>query len=69
MALKYQTGAVTKKWMKSQEGYLKSLRVLCKRLNLRESSPTAKMGGVHFYDHDDIQKVLEAGKVNNNQQQ
>jgi hypothetical protein len=22
------------------------------------------MGGVHFYDHDDIQQILESGKVN-----
>jgi len=26
--------------------------------------PYTKIGGVHFYDYEDIQQVLESGKMN-----
>ena len=26
--------------------------------------PYTKIGGVHFYDYEDIQRILESGKIN-----
>lgn len=60
MVLKSQNGIVPKKWMKSHEvrrllkispGTLQSLKTF-------GVIPYTKMGGVHFYDYDDIQKIL-----------
>ena len=65
-ALKNQGGIVSKKWMKSHE-VRRLLKISPGTLQTLKSSgviPYTKMGGVHFYDHDDIQKVLESGKVN-----
>lgn len=66
-ALKSQTGAVPKKWMKSHE-VRKLLKISPGTLQTLKSSgiiPYSKMGGVHFYDYEDIQRVLQAGKINN----
>ena len=65
-SLKYQGGIVPKKWMKSHE-VRRLLKISPGTLQTLKSSgviPYTKMGGVHFYDHEDIQKVLESGKVN-----
>ena len=65
-ALKYQGGIVPKKWMKSHE-VRRLLKISPGTLQTLKSSGVisyTKMGGVHFYDHEDIQKVLESGKVN-----
>jgi len=65
-ALKNQQGIIPKKWMKSHEvrrlpkispGTLQTLK-------MSGILPYTKMGGVHLYDHDDIQQILESGKVN-----
>jgi hypothetical protein len=64
--LKTQSGIIPKKWMKSHE-VRRLLKISPGTLQTLKTSgviPCAKMGGVHFYDHDDIQKVLESGKVN-----
>jgi len=58
------TGQPTKKWLKSKEvrkllnispGTLQSLRS-------RKELPYTKIGGVHFFDFEDIQKILQEGK-------
>lgn len=66
LALKKQTGAVTKKWLKSHELW-RLLKISPGTLQTLKSTgviPYTKIGGVHFYDYDDIQKLLEAGKMN-----
>ena len=65
-ALKHQSGLVPKKWMKSHE-VRRLLKISPGTLQTLKSSgviPYTKMGRVHFYDHEDIQKVLDSGKVN-----
>lgn len=66
-ALKSQTGAFTKKWMKSHE-VRRLLKISPGTLQTFKSSGIisySKIGGVHFYDYEDIQKIMEAGKINN----
>ena len=66
-ALKSQSGVVPKKWMKSHE-VRRLLKISPGTLQTLKSSgiiPYTKMGGIHFYDYEDIQKVLESGKINN----
>lgn len=65
-ALKSQTGAVPKKWMKSHE-VRRLLKISPGTLQTLKSSgiiPYTKIGGVHFYDYGDIQNILESGKIN-----
>jgi hypothetical protein len=67
VAIKTQPGIVSKKWMKSHE-VRKLLKISPGTLQTLKSSgiiPYTKIGGVHFYDYEDIQTVLQAGKVNN----
>ncbi len=68
LALKKQTGVVPKRWLKSHE--LRRLLKIspCTLQTLKSSGiiPYTKVGGVHFYDYEDIQKLLEAGKMNTN---
>ena len=62
--LKFQTGIVPKKWMKSHE-VRRLLKISPGTLQTLKASgiiPYTKIGGVHFYDHDDIQQILESGK-------
>jgi hypothetical protein len=66
LALKKQTGVVPKKWLKSHE-LPRLLKISPGTLQTLKSSgviPYTKIGGVHFYDYDDIQKLLESGKIN-----
>ncbi len=55
-----------KKWMKSHEvqRYLKISPGTLQTLKATGVIPYTKIGGVHFYDPEDIQKVLQQGKVN-----
>jgi hypothetical protein len=67
-ALKTQTGTIPKKWMKSHE-VRRLLKISPGTLQTLKSSgviPYTKIGGVHFYDYNDIQKLLEGGKSNRN---
>src|SRR5450432_1108529 len=66
-AIKSQNGIVPKKWMKSHE-VRRLLKISPGTLQTLKSSgiiPYTKMGGIHFYDYEEIQKVLESGKINN----
>jgi hypothetical protein len=66
-ALKPQIGAVPKKWMKSHE-VRKLLKISPGTLQTLKSSgiiPYSKIGGVHFYEYQDIQHLLESGKISN----
>ena len=65
-ALKPHTGASNKKWLKSHE-VQRLLKISPGTLQTLKSSgviPYTKIGGVHFYDYGDIQKLLEDGKSN-----
>ena len=64
--LKTQSGIIPKKWMKSHE-VRRLLKISPGTLQTLKSAgiiPYTKIRGVHFYDHDDIQKILESGKMN-----
>ena len=66
-ALKSQNSIVPKKWMKSHK-VRRLLKISPGTLQTLKSSgiiPYTKMGGIHFYDYEEIQKVLESGKINN----
>jgi len=65
--LKEQSGQPSKKWLKSYEvrkllgispGTLQNLRV-------NGTLPYTKIGGVLYYDHDDIQKMFQKNKFQN----
>ena len=65
-ALQSSTNAVTKKWMKAHEvrRILKISPGTLQTLKSNGTIPYTKIGGVHFYDYEDIQRLLEGGKVN-----
>ncbi|SRR6266498_1147358 len=66
-SLKCQSSQVQKKWLKSHE-VRRLLKISPGTLQTLKSSGAityTKIGGVHFYDYDDIQRVLESGKMNN----
>jgi hypothetical protein len=65
-ALKSQTNSTPKKWMKSHE-VRRLLKVSPGTLQTLKSSgilPYTKMGGVHFFDYQDIENILQSGKTN-----
>ncbi len=65
LAFKKQTGVAPKRWLKSHE-LRRLLKISPGTLQTLKSSgiiPYTKIGGVHFYDYEDIQKLLEAGKI------
>lgn len=65
-ALKSQPGVVQKKWMKSHE-VRRLLKISPGTLQTLKSSgvlPYTKIGGIHFYDYDEIQQILHSGKIN-----
>ena len=67
-AFKSQISVVPKKWMKSHE-VRRLLKISPGTLQTLKSSgiiPYTKIGGVHFYDYEDIQHVLQSAKVNSN---
>ncbi len=64
-ALKSQINLVQKKWLKSHE-VRKLLKISPGTLQTLKSSgiiPFTKIGGVHFYEYQDIEKVLQSGKT------
>ena len=65
-ALKSQTIQPQKKWLKSHE-VRRLLKISPGTLQTLKSTgviPYTKVGGVHFFDYEDIQRVLESGKIN-----
>ncbi len=65
--LNNQSGYKTKRWLKSPEvrqllgispGTLQNLRI-------NGTLPYTKVGGVLYYDYDDIQNVLESNRIHN----
>ena len=55
-----------KKWMKSHE-VRRFLKISTGTLQTFKNSgiiPFTKIGGIIFYDYDDIQRLLESGKAN-----
>jgi hypothetical protein len=66
-ALKPHIDFAAKKWMKSHE-VRRLLKISPGTLQTLKSSgiiPYTKIGGIHFYNYGDIQKILETGKINN----
>jgi len=66
LVLRTQTSPPAKRWMKSHEVRLLLKISPCTLQSLKSSGtiPYTKIGGVHFYDYEDIQQVLESGKMN-----
>jgi hypothetical protein len=66
-AVKSQNSQVQKKWLKSHEvrRLLKISPGTLQTLKANGIIPYTKVGGVHFFDYEDIQRVLESGKMNN----
>ena len=65
-ALKIPLQSTQKKWLKSHE-VRRMLKISPGTLqNLKNSGaiPFSKMGGIHFYDGEEIQRLLESGKMN-----
>ena len=65
-ALKIPLQSVNKKWLKSHEvrRMLKISPGTLQNLKNTGAIPFSKMGGIHFYDSDEIQRLLESGKTN-----
>ncbi|WP_018615302.1 helix-turn-helix domain-containing protein [Segetibacter koreensis] len=64
--LKPAPGITTKKWLKSHE-VRRLLKISPGTLQTLKTSgviPYTKIGGVHYYDYEEIQQLLEAGKTN-----
>ena len=55
-----------KKWLKSHEvqRYLKISPGTLQNLKATGVIPYTRIGGVHFYDSEDIQKILQQSKIN-----
>lgn len=63
--LKSQINIVPKKWLKSHE-VRRLLKISPGTLQTLKASgilPYSKMGGIHFFDYEEIQKILEARKI------
>lgn len=63
--LKSQINIVPKKWLKSHE-VRRLLKISPGTLQTLKSSGVisySKIGGVHFFDYEEIQQILEKGKV------
>ncbi len=66
--LKAQINLVPKKWLKSHE-VRRLLKISPGTLQTLKTSgiiPYTKIGGVHFYEYQDIEKVLQSGKTRSN---
>ncbi|MBJ2173638.1 helix-turn-helix domain-containing protein [Aureibaculum sp. A20] len=56
-----------KKWMKSAEvkEYLGISPGTLQNLRINGTIPYTRMGGVLYYDYEDISKILEKNRINN----
>ena len=66
IAIKTNGSITAKKWLKAHEvrRLLKISPGTLQTLKANGTIPYTKIGGVHFFDHEDIQQVLESGKNN-----
>ncbi|WP_299527104.1 helix-turn-helix domain-containing protein [uncultured Lutibacter sp.] len=66
--MNHQTGKVAKKWIKSTEvkEFLGISNGTLQNLRINGTIPYTKVGGVIYYDLQEIEKVLENNRVNNN---
>ena len=65
ISLKSLQSITPKKWMKAHE-VRRMLKISPGTLQTLKTSgviPYTKMGGIHFFDYDDIQKVLQDFKI------
>ena len=65
VALKLQATIPPKKWMKSHE-VRRMLKISPGTLQTLKSSgaiPYSKLGGLHLYDYEEIDKILKKGKI------
>jgi len=64
--LKNYNSSPAKKWLKAHEvrRLLKISPGTLQTLKANGTIPYTKIGGVHFFDYEDIQQVLESGKNN-----
>lgn len=63
--LKSQINLVPKKWLKAHE-VRRLLKISPGTLQTLKSSgviPFSKIGGLHFFDYEEILKILEKGKI------
>ena len=63
--LKSQINIVPKKWLKSHE-VRRLLKISPGTLQTLKASgilPYSKIGGIHFFDYEEIQKLLEKRKI------
>jgi len=63
--LKSQINIVPKKWLKSYE-VRRLLKISPGTLQTLKASgiiPYSKIGGIHFFEYEEIQKILEEGKT------
>ena len=65
-AIKNNSSNAAKKWLKAHEvrRLLKISPGTLQTLKSNGTIPYTKIGGVHFFDYEDIQQVLETGKTN-----
>jgi hypothetical protein len=62
-----QTDFATKKWLKSPEvrDYLSISPGTLQNLRINGTLPYTKVGGVIYYDYEEIQQVMEDNKIHN----
>lgn len=66
--MSHQTNAVPRKWIKSPEvkEFLGISNGTLQNLRINGTIPYTKIGGVIYYDKQEIEKLLESNRVNNN---
>ena len=65
--INHQSGFAPKKWLKSPEvrEYLSISPGTLQNLRINGTLPYTKVGGVIYYDYEEIQKVLEDNRIHN----
>jgi hypothetical protein len=65
--INHQSGFAPKKWLKSQEvrDFLSISAGTLQNLRINGTLPYSKVGGVIYYDYEEIQKVLEDNRIHN----
>lgn len=65
--INHQAGITSKKWLKSPEvrEFLSISPGTLQKLRINGTLPYSKVGGVIYYDYEEIQKVLEENRIHN----